>query len=348
MNRMVNYRYKDELEIVMSEKFKALVVREVGEEFKIAVEEKTLTALKQGLIRIKVSYSSLNFKDALSASGVRFITKNYPHTTGIDAAGVIVESTDPNFKHGELVIVTGFDLGMDTDGGHAEYIDVPPEWVVHLPEGLTLKEAMILGTAGFTAGLSVMEVIKRGIKPSDGPVIVSGATGGVGSVAVKILSKLGYEVHAISISHEFDEYLTQLGAQKIYLASEFEKEEEKGVQLLEPVFSAAIDSVGGQILSTIIKKLKYHGIATTCGLVNGIELDLTIFAFINRGIQVSGIDSVWFPMNERDSVWNHLATDWKLDLTDDMYTQIELKDLNVYIDKILKGKMKGRGLVKVQ
>lgn len=331
----------------MQSTYKALIVKEIEGEFPISIEQRSIDSLPSGEVLIKVSYSSLNYKDALSASGVKFITKNYPHTTGIDAAGVVVSSVDGRFKAGDEVIVTGFDLGMDTDGGHAEYIRVPAVWVVPLPKGLSLKEAMIIGTAGFTAGLSVMEVIKRGIKPEDGPVIVSGATGGVGSVAVKILSKLGYEVHAISVSRELDDYLFGLGAKKVVLADDFQKPDEKGAQLLEPEYAAVIDSVGGQILSTLIKKLKYGGIATTCGLVNGIELDLTIFAFINRGVQVSGIDSVWIPMEKRLPVWEHLATDWKIDLDESMFTVFPLEDLESYIRKILKGQMKGRGIVKV-
>lgn len=329
----------------MDSTYKAFVVNEVDGNFISEVKVINKNQLPKGDVTVKVSYSSLNYKDALSASGAKFITQNYPHVTGIDAAGVVVESADKRFIPGDEVIVTGFDLGMNSDGGHAEYIRIPSEWAIPLPEGLTLKQAMIIGTAGFTAGLSVWQLIKKGIKPEHGPVIVSGSSGGVGSIAIKILAKLGYEVHAISMTDKHLDYLYNLGAKKVHLAEEFQNDIVKGAQLLKPEYSAVVDSVGGQILSTSIKKLKYGGIATTCGLVNGIELDLTIFAFINRGIQVNGIDSVWIPMEERLPVWQHLATDWKIDLNEEMFTEIGLIDLDSYMKRILNGQMKGRAIV---
>ncbi|MEX5391422.1 YhdH/YhfP family quinone oxidoreductase [Enterobacter cloacae] len=329
----------------MNSTYKAFVVKEADGNFISEVQVLNASQLPAGSITIKVAYSSLNYKDALSASGAKFITQNYPHVTGIDAAGVVVASSDKHFNPGDEVIVTGFDLGMNSDGGHAEYIQIPSEWAIPLPEGLTLKQAMIIGTAGFTAGLSVWQLIKKGVVPADGPVIVSGASGGVGSIAVKILAKLGYEVHAVSMTTQHANYLNNLGAKKVFLVDDFQNAEVKGVHLLEPEYSAVVDSVGGQVFSTLIKKLKYGGIATTCGLVNGIELDLTIFAFINRGIQVNGIDSVWIPMEERLPVWQHLATDWKVDLNEEMFTEISLNDLDTYMKRILNGQMKGRAIV---
>lgn len=325
--------------------YRAFVIEETNGNFISSVQQRDTRQFPVDGVLIKVVYSSLNYKDALSASGAKFITKKFPHVTGIDAAGIVVSSPDPQLRQGDEVIVTGFDLGMETDGGHAEYINVPAQWVVPLPTGLSLKQAMIIGTAGFTAGLSVMEVIKRGITPTDGPVMVTGSSGGVGSVAIKILAKLGYDIHAVSLSPEHEAYLHSLGAKVIHHASEFQGDAVKGVQLFEPQYSAVIDSVGGQILSTLIKKLKYGGIATTCGLVNGIDLDLTIFAFINRGIQVSGIDSVWIPMANRIPVWQHLASDWKVDLNEDLYTEITLAELAGTMTQMLQGKMRGRALV---
>ncbi|EKM0668962.1 YhdH/YhfP family quinone oxidoreductase [Cronobacter turicensis] len=328
-------------------RYNAFVVEENNGVFTNSVQQRDFNSLDKNNVLIKVNFSSLNYKDALSASGAKFITKNFPHVTGIDAAGIVISSSVPAFKEGDEVIVTGFDLGMETDGGHAEYISVPPEWVVPLPDGLSQKQSMIIGTAGFTAGLSVMEMLNRGIKPSDGPVIVTGSSGGVGSVAIKILSKLGYDVHALSMSPEHESYLYSLGAKEIHDANEFQNESVKGVHLFDPVYSAVIDSVGGQILSTLIKKLKYGGIATTCGLVNGIDLDLSIFAFINRGIQVSGIDSVWIPMEKRIPVWKHLSSDWKVDLDEAVCTEITLSELDNYMKLMLNGKMKGRALVAI-
>jgi acrylyl-CoA reductase (NADPH) len=329
----------------MSPSYKAFVVNEINGEFKPSIEIRDINDFPPEQVVIKVVYSSLNYKDALSGSGAKFITQNYPHVTGIDAAGVVVTSPDARYAPGDEVIVTGFDLGMNSDGGHAEYISVPADWIVPLPAGLTLKQAMIIGTAGFTAGLSVWQLIKKGVRPEDGPVIVSGSSGGVGSIAIKILAKLGYEVHAISMTDQHVDYLYNLGATKIHLAEEFQNESVKGAKLLDPEYSAVVDAVGGQILSTLIKKLKYGGIATTCGLVNGIELDLTIFAFIDRGIQVSGIDSVWIAMEERLPVWEHLATDWKIDLNEEMFTEIGLTELDGFMRRILQGQMKGRGIV---
>ncbi|MGL4867893.1 MAG: YhdH/YhfP family quinone oxidoreductase, partial [Cetobacterium sp.] len=287
---------------------------------------------------------SLNYKDALSSTGNKGVTRNYPHTPGIDAAGVVVESGNENIKVGAEVIVTGYDFGMNTSGGYQEYIRVPAEWVIQLPKEMSLKESMIYGTAGLTAAISVYKLIVKGdVKPEDGEILVTGSTGGVGSVAIKILKKLGYEVVAITGKAE-DDYLIKIGAKRVLNRDEFN---DTSRPMLRGVYAGAIDTVGGNILSTVIKSLKYNGVVTACGNAAGISFESSVFPFILRGVTLYGVDSVEISRAERDLLWNKLATEWKIDNLDEIVNEIGLEGLSEKIDNILSGKNVGRVLVKL-
>ncbi|MBN2618235.1 MAG: YhdH/YhfP family quinone oxidoreductase [Spirochaetales bacterium] len=326
-------------------KFKAYVVNEVDNKYIGKITERDIEDLPKGDLLIKVYYSSLNYKDALSAAGNKGVTKNYPHTPGIDAVGIVVKSENALFNADDKVIVTSYDLGMNTDGGFGEYIKVPCEWAVKLPENLSMKEAMIFGTAGLTAGISVLRLSEL-IKPKDGNIIVSGGTGGVGSISIAILNKLGYSVTAITGKESERNYLLNLGAKEIIIRKEFENLDNK--PLLKPVYAGAIDTVGGVILENIIKSTKPNGVVTCCGNIASPKLELSVFPFILRGITLVGIDSQNLPMNYRINLWNKLALDWKPDNLINTYSEISLEDLNEKILLMLQGESKGRTIINME
>ncbi len=332
----------------MKEKFKALISEEFEpNKFRKFIGTKTIDELPPNDVIIEVHYSSLNYKDALSARGHKGITRRYPHTPGIDAAGIVVSSKNPKFKPNDPVLVTGYDLGMNTSGGFAEYICVPADWVVPLPPNLTLKESMILGTAGFTAGLCVHHILHNGITPQYGKVLVTGATGGVGSLAIAILSKLGFWV--VASSGKIDEkadYLLYLGAKEIIHRNELRDETPK--PLLERKWIAAVDNVGGTTLSTIIRSTDYHGVVASVGLVESDKLSLTVYPFILRGVILVGIDSAQTPMDKRSRIWDKLANEWKPDILDEIYKEVSLEELLTEIDLILEGKQTGRVIVNLK
>jgi len=300
--------------------------------------------LPAGDLLIKVAHSSLNYKDALSASCNKGVTRKYPHTPGIDAAGIVAKSENAAFKVNDKVIVTSYDLGMNTDGGFGEYIRVPSEWAIKLPEDLSMKEAMIYGTAGLTAGMSVLRLTEL-VNPEDGAIAVSGATGGVGSLSVAILNKLGYAVTAITGKESEKEFLLHLGAKEIILRNEFEQQDKR--PLLMSKFAGAIDTVGGTILENIIKSTKAMGVVTCCGNAASPQLNLTVFPFILRGVSLIGIDSQNYPITLREKVWNKLAKEWKPAQLLNTYNEITLEELPEKTDLMLQGKLKGRTIVKI-
>lgn len=329
----------------MTKAFKALYISQEEGNFKKEIRNVSIADLPENDVLIKVSYSSLNYKDALSASGNKGVTRKFPHVPGIDAAGIVVKSNVSDFQDGDSVLVTGFDLGMNTWGGFGEYISIPAVWVVALPEELSLKEAMSFGTAGLTAGLSVEKIIAAGITPDQGAVIVSGATGGVGSMATAILSKLGFEVVAISGKSENDFLTLTLGAKEILNRDEFiEKYNNKPLSSSD--FAAGIDNVGGPTLSGILKSVKQYGIVTCCGNVSSADLNTSIFPFILRGITLTGIDSAQAPMALRKKVWESLSNEWKPVHLDKMIQEIGLDELPEKLDELLQGKAKGRYVLK--
>ncbi|MHC1697331.1 MAG: YhdH/YhfP family quinone oxidoreductase [Geobacteraceae bacterium] len=324
--------------------FTAMIVEKTEDKnYPIRIGTRSVKDLPPGEILLKVHYSSLNYKDALSATGQFGITKNYPHTPGIDAAGEIVESSDPAFKPGDKVIVTSYDLGMDTPGGFGQYIRVPAEWVVPLPEGLSLRESMILGTAGLTAGLMVEKLVRNGVKPEHGEVLVTGATGGVGSVAVAILAKAGYRVIAATGKSSQKDFLLSLGAADVIGREEVLVGSDR--PLMSARWAGVVDVVGGETLAAAIKSTLYDGTVTCCGLVGSLELSLTVLPFILRGVSLLGIDSVQCPMEPRLIVWEKLAGEWKLESLETIVQECTLHNLEKEIHAILKGQLRGRVLV---
>ena len=329
----------------MNHIFKALIVREKDGKFEKKIEELGLQDLPQNEVLIQVSYSSVNYKDALSASGNRGVTRKFPHVPGIDAVGEVVSSRAEGISIGTKVLVTGYDLGMNTWGGFGEYIAVPASWVILLPNGLSEKEAMCFGTAGLTAGLSINRLIEAGIKPKNGKIVVSGATGGVGSLSIAVLNKLGYHTVAIS-GKSGDPFLTEtLGAKEIISRTEFiEKYNSKPLSKTE--FAAGIDTVGGDILSGMLKSVQYDGAVTCCGMVASIKLESSIFPFILRGASLLGVDSVEISTQKRHKIWNLLAKEWKPKNLDQIAQEITLEKLSDLIDDMLNGKIKGRYILK--
>ena len=323
--------------------FKAMVVSEKADQkFIREIKQKDLSDLPAGELLIEVKYSSLNYKDALSASGNKGVTRKYPHTPGIDAAGVIATSSTSQFGAGDQVIVTGFDLGMNTAGGFGQYISVPASWAVKLPEGLTLKESMAYGTAGLTAALCVMRLMAFGLSKDSGEVLVTGATGGVGSVAVGILAKLGFDVVAATGKTDEKDFLTQLGAKTII--SREEANDTSGRPLQKGRWAGVVDAVGGNILATAIKSTKYGGLVAACGNTMSADLAVSVYPFILRGVSLLGVDSVEIPMNTRLRTWQKLAHDWKFDLSG-FVSECALEELSPKIDLILKGGIRGREVV---
>lgn len=324
--------------------FRALVVEDAGDgKFTRSIKERTTDELPEGDVLVKVDYSSLNYKDALSSIGNKGVTRNFPHTPGVDASGVVAESNSPEFSTGQEVIVHAHDLGCNTDGGFGEYIRVPADWVLNLPKGLTLRDSMIYGTAGFTAAYSVYELERLGTTPDKGEVLVTGATGGVGSVAVSMLAKLGYEVVASTGKTDQADFLTDLGAKEVI--SRDESSDDSGRPMLKGRWAGVVDTVGGDILATAVKAAKPFGVVTCCGNVASADLSLNVYPFILRGVMLVGIDSQNCPKDVRVKVWEKMATDWKIDSLDKLTNEISLDELEQNIQLILKGGQKGRVLV---
>lgn len=328
-----------------SSTYKAFRVEEHEGNYISSIKDMPFTDLQKDEILIQVHYSSLNYKDALSASGNKGVTKNYPHTPGIDAVGTVVSSESPKFRVSESVIVTSYDLGMNTDGGFAQYVKVPAAWAVKLPENLTMKEAMTIGTAGLTAGMSVLRLSEI-VQPEDGPIVVSGATGGVGSISLGILKKMGYKTVAITGKETAVSFLKSVGADEVILREDFEKMDKK--PLLKPIYAGGIDTVGGVILENIIKCTRAMGAVTCCGNVASPKIELTVFPFILRGVTLIGIDSQNYPMRYREKVWEKLSNAWKTDQMTATATEIPLTALNEKIDLMLQGKLQGRTVVALQ
>lgn len=326
--------------------YRALVVKESGEnKFTCSIENLPVDGLPAGDVLVKVRYSSLNYKDMLSASGNRGVTKKYPHTPGIDAAGIIKQSASPDFKPGDEVIVTSYDLGMNTWGGLGQYIRIPASWVVKKPAGLTLRESMIYGTAGFTAGLSVLRLTDFGLK-NGSSVLVTGATGGVGSVAVSILAHAGFRVTAVNGLNDESAFLESIGAAEIIPIPD--TAESAGKPMLKERWDAAVDTVGGNMLVFALKSIKADGAVTCCGNAASADISLTVFPFILRGITLFGIDSQNCPMDRRTRTWNMLADSWKFPWLEKLASEVKLDGAIQQIDSIRKGTHKGRIIVNMQ
>lgn len=329
----------------MKSEYKALLITEDNGTYNKKVVMLDTNDLPKNDLLVKVKYSSINYKDALSSSGNKGVTKQYPHIPGIDAVGTVVESVSDKFPVGSEVLITGYDLGMNTWGGFGEYISIPQSWAVLLPKELSPKDSMCFGTAGLTAALSVTHLVENGILPENGKIAVSGATGGVGSIAVSILAKLGYQVTAISGKDEYNFLTETLGAKEVILRNEFIENYNKK-PLAKPLFAGAIDTVGGEILSGMLKASQYEGVVTCCGMVASAELNTSIFPFILRGVRLIGVDSVEISLSKKEEVWRKLAKEWKPLNLEKITKEISLDQLPEVLDNILNGKAKGRFILK--
>lgn len=326
---------------------KAFLVEKTNDkEFISDIKQVSIPKCAENEIVIKVTYSSLNYKDALSSIGNPGVTRNFPHITGIDVAGTVYESTSNIFKMGERVLVTGYDMGMNTHGGHAQFVKVPASWVARIPDSISDKEIMTFGTAGLTAALSINELIANGVKPENGPVLVTGATGGVGSIAVSILSKIGFNVVAISGKKEKIDYLKRIGASEVILRDTFNEESKKPI--MNEKYIAVVDTVGGEILANALKYIKYDGVATCCGLTSSHELNTNVFPFILRGIRLIGIDSVECKLEKKQAAWEKLASKWKINTLDSITNEITLYEIKDVYKLLLSGKAVGRYVVKIK
>jgi acrylyl-CoA reductase (NADPH) len=319
-------------------KYSAYYIEETDRSFIGSVAELDLEKPSDGFVQIKVSHSSLNFKDALSASGNKGVTRNYPFVPGIDAAGAISDANSTKFEVGEEVIVTGYDLGMNTPGGFGEYINVPEGWVVKKPANLSALEAMSIGTAGLTSAASVLKVLESS-QESNLPVFVSGATGGVGSIAVMLMSKIGKEVTALTGKTSSIDFLSSIGANNVMMRDDYLEAPIKAME--RPLFSCAIDTVGGNILSKMLPQISPHGVVACCGNVAGIEVNTTVFPFILRGISLCGIDSAEALIEFKTSLWEKFSNEWKLDLSS-IIKVVTKNNLEQEIALILKGGQQGR------
>lgn len=330
----------------MKETFKALVVDKNEEKFSLEFKDLTLDDLPQEEVTIKVMYSSVNYKDGLASIPDGNIVKTYPFIPGIDCSGIVVKSQNDRFKAGDNVIVTSYGLGVSHFGGFSEYISVPARWVVALPQGLTFKEAMIYGTAGFTAALSIMKLEHHGLTPSHSSVVVTGATGGVGSIAVAMLAKKGYHVVASTGKIDHHDYLMQIGASEVISREDLNPE--RFSSLGKGRFDGAVDPVGGNTLAYILSVLKYGGAVASSGLTGGIKVNTTVLPFILRGINLLGVDSVECSMSIRQPLWEKMATELKSDaLNEYIGHEIAFEELPEVLSQILKGQIKGRVVVKI-
>jgi putative YhdH/YhfP family quinone oxidoreductase len=331
----------------MSKSFKALVAEENPDgSFSQSIRDWDINKLPENDVLIRVHYSSLNYKDALSASGNKGVTKQYPHIPGIDAAGVIEKSSDKRFQKGDFVIVTSYDLGQNTSGGFGQYIRVPGDWIVPLPENLTLRESMTLGTAGLTAAIGVHHLKHNNIIPEKGPILVTGATGGVGTLAVMILSKLGYEVVGATGKSDRKNFLKEIGAASVIHRNEVQDESSK--PLLSGRWAGVIETVGGIMLDTAIRQTKHNGTVACCGNVLGHELHTNVYPFILRGVTLAGIDSGNCLKDLRTQLWQKLADEWKPKHLDKISRECSLNELPEEIDRILEGKQVGRILINLE
>ena len=319
-------------------KYKAFFTQETESGFSNSIESLSIADLEENDLLIKVSYSSLNYKDALSASGNKGVTRTYPHTPGIDAVGEVVKSNSSDFKDGDKIIVTGYDLGMNTYGGFGQYISIPATWAISLPNELSEAEAMSIGTAGLTAGLCVRKLLQNDLTPDSGDVLVTGASGGVGSVAVMVLSKLGFNVVALTGKQDQVDYLESLGASSVIIRSQME---EQGKPLQKGIYQGGVDTVGGNILSNFISQTSQRGAITCCGNVASDKLETSVFPFILRGVTLIGIDSAESLLEVKKEIWNNFSNDWKIDL-EKITKEVFLESLSDEVEKILKGNQVGR------
>jgi acrylyl-CoA reductase (NADPH) len=305
----------------------------------------TLDELDPGEVVVRTKYSTINYKDALSHNGSGRIMRKYPTVAGIDMAGTVESSADARWKRGDKVIVHGYDMGVAHDGGYSERVRVPADWVVRRPESMTAFDAMTLGTAGFTAGLAIHLMQHNGLSPDKGPVAVTGATGGVGSVAVEILAKLGYEVHAITGKPEEAKYLKGIGAREVVDRRTIDVVKTRPLE--KATWAGAVDNLGGGMLAWLLATSRVAGTVAAVGLASDMKLSTTVAPFILRGVHLLGVDSVNAPMSLRQTIWNKLAVEWRPDQVHDQVRTIDFDELPTHFDAYLKGMVRGRTVVRI-
>ena len=325
--------------------FKALLLEEKDGKVSNRITELAEDKLPAGDVTVAVEYSTLNYKDGLILGGLGRLVRNYPHVPGVDFAGRVLESSHPKWKAGDAVILTGWRVGETQWGGYGQKARVKGDWLVALPVGMTARQAMAIGTAGFTSMLAVMALEEHGVGPASGEVLVTGAAGGLGSVAVSILAKLGYKVAASTGRAETHDYLKKLGAATIVERSTIEKLPAKPLE--SERWAGCIDSVGGSTLANAMASMKYHGAIASCGLAGGTKLETTVIPFLLRGVSVLGIDSVMCPLARREKAWARLARDLPMDQLESMIVPAKLGDLAKLGSEILAGKVRGRVVVDV-
>ena len=323
-------------------KYKAYLVEQNEDLFIGSIKELDAPKVEENHLLIKVIYSSLNYKDALASTGVKGVANSYPFVPGIDVCGTVIESNDTRFSIGDNVVATGYKIGMAVHGGFGEIVHLPADWVLHLPSSLDMFDAMSIGTAGITAAACVKKIIDAGIS-GDLPILVSGSTGGVGSVAVNILSKIGYEVHAITGKLEEEKTLIKMGASKVIQRSEYMQEPIKALD--KALYGGAVDTVGGDILAKMISMIANEGAISCCGNVGGMKFTSSVFPFILRGVSLIGIDSAESPIEFKKKLWDLLSSDWRLDLKSQT-KEIGLESVEQEVSKILQGQQVGRIVIK--
>jgi putative YhdH/YhfP family quinone oxidoreductase len=328
----------------MAADFRALEVEELPDgTFRRSLVTRSVDDLPPGDVLIRVLFSSLNYKDALSATGNKGVTRKYPHTPGIDAAGIVESSQSPDFGPGDAVVVIGYDLGMNTPGGYGEYIRVPANWVAKLPPQLNAYESMMLGTAGFTAAMAVEALQWHEVMSHHGEILVTGATGGVGSIAVALLAQLGYHVTAATGKLQETSFLQALGAKTVIHRDELV--DAGGKVLLRERWAGVVDTVGGPILASALKAMRLGGCVAACGNVASPRLETTVFPFILRGVNLLGIDSANYPIERRRALWQRLAGEWRLEILENLAREVPLTQIDREIERILQGKLTGRVVV---
>ncbi len=326
--------------------FRALVVDKTDDGVSVALRDWTADSLMDGAVTIRVEYSSVNYKDGLAASASGRVARIYPLIPGVDLAGTVVDSADDRHAVGDRVIVHGYDLGVAHHGGFAQLARVPGDWVVPLPDGLTTRQAMALGTAGFTAALSVARLEELGLTPTSGPVIVTGASGGVGSTAVDILAARGYGVAASTGSAESHPFLRNLGATEILDRAETSAASDRPLERTR--WAGAVDAVGGSTLAYLLRTMNYGASIAISGNTGGVPFSSTVFPFILRAVNVLGIDSVQMPLDQRIALWQRLATDLRPPHLDQAITnEVALSDTPAVLEAILRGETRGRTVVRV-
>jgi putative YhdH/YhfP family quinone oxidoreductase len=325
--------------------FKALLIEERDGKVSSGLVQMDESRLDAGGVTIRVAYSSINYKDALAATGAGKIIRRFPCVGGIDMAGTVIESTDPRFKSGDLVVATSFDIGVAHHGGYAEIARVPADWVVPLPAGLSLFDAMVLGTAGFTAALGIVRMEENGLRPEKGAVIVTGATGGVGSLAIDILAKLGYHVVALTGKETEAAYLRELGAAEVLLR------ESVDLTKIRPLdrgrWAGAVDNLGGDFLAWIASTMHQGGTIASIGLASSMSLNTTVAPFILRGVSLLGIDSGYIREPYRSGVWQRLAGDLRPPHLESMARRVAFDDLPTAFEAFITGRAKGRAVVEI-